>query len=302
MPIAGGTANTRFCHDADRLVGGVDADHVEGRHRHREVHRVPEPEPVLVRLAAALVEQRVVGVHLLPALAPRRGLRSSTGSGTRRAQASVLLIGNLPRDAGRLAVATAQRLYGRIAAKSIALPLRAGRACAPALDCERPLAARAVTTIRTLLSPAAHGARSVSARSPSSGGPEVLRIGRAPIAGPGAGRGRGPDRRGERESHRHRRACRRSRAAGCRIWRPRVRARLGPRRGRSPSRAPRRLATRRAIAVRRDDPLGPDRRPGRRLRAGGGGRPGLARAATAGPRPDHRRDRAAERAHRAPGA
>ena len=36
---------------ADRLVGRVDAGHVERRHRHREVHRVPEPEPVLVGLA-----------------------------------------------------------------------------------------------------------------------------------------------------------------------------------------------------------------------------------------------------------
>ena len=59
---------------ADRLIRGVDADHVKGRHRQREVHRVPEPEPVLVRFAAALVEQRVVGVHLLPPLTPRRGL------------------------------------------------------------------------------------------------------------------------------------------------------------------------------------------------------------------------------------
>ena len=47
---------------------------VERRHRHREVHRVPEPEPVLVDLAPALGEERVVRVHLLPALAPRRGL------------------------------------------------------------------------------------------------------------------------------------------------------------------------------------------------------------------------------------
>ncbi len=56
--------------DAERLVGAVDAGHIEGRHRHREVHRVPEPEPALVRLPPRLVEHGVVRVHLLPALAP----------------------------------------------------------------------------------------------------------------------------------------------------------------------------------------------------------------------------------------
>ena len=45
---------------------------VERGHRHREVHRVPEPEPRLVRLPPRLVEKRVVRVHLLPALAARR--------------------------------------------------------------------------------------------------------------------------------------------------------------------------------------------------------------------------------------
>jgi hypothetical protein len=59
---------------AERLVGRVDAGHVERRHRHREVHRVPEPEPALVGLAPALGEQGVVRVHLLPALAARRCL------------------------------------------------------------------------------------------------------------------------------------------------------------------------------------------------------------------------------------
>ena len=58
---------------AERLVGGVDADRVERRHRQREVHRVPEPEALLVRLAPLVVEQRVVGVEVLPAVAARRG-------------------------------------------------------------------------------------------------------------------------------------------------------------------------------------------------------------------------------------
>jgi hypothetical protein len=59
---------------ADPVVGRVDAEHVERRHRQREVHRVPEPESLLVGLPPALVEQRVVGVHLLPALAAGRRL------------------------------------------------------------------------------------------------------------------------------------------------------------------------------------------------------------------------------------
>ena len=37
------------------------------------MHRVPEPEPLLVRLTPALVEERVVRVHLLPAFGARRG-------------------------------------------------------------------------------------------------------------------------------------------------------------------------------------------------------------------------------------
>jgi hypothetical protein len=57
---------------AERLIRGVDADRVERRHRQREVHRVPEPEALLVRLAPLLVEQRVVRIQLLPALASRR--------------------------------------------------------------------------------------------------------------------------------------------------------------------------------------------------------------------------------------
>ena len=59
---------------AERLVGRVDADRVERRHRQREMHRVPEPEPLFVRLAPLLVEERVVRVHLLPAVASRRCL------------------------------------------------------------------------------------------------------------------------------------------------------------------------------------------------------------------------------------
>ncbi len=70
---------------ADCLIRRVDADHVEGRHRHREVHRVPEPEAVLVRLAPLLIEQRVVRVHLLPAFAAGGRLdRVRTGKCRRR--------------------------------------------------------------------------------------------------------------------------------------------------------------------------------------------------------------------------
>ncbi len=58
----------------DAHVGDVRTDEVERGHRQREVHRVPEPEPLLVLLAPALVEERVVRVHLLPALAARRRL------------------------------------------------------------------------------------------------------------------------------------------------------------------------------------------------------------------------------------
>ena len=59
---------------AERLVGGVDADRVERRHRDREVHRVPEPEALFVLRAPRLVEAGVVRVHVLPALAARRRL------------------------------------------------------------------------------------------------------------------------------------------------------------------------------------------------------------------------------------
>ncbi len=54
---------------AERVVRAVDRGDVERRHRQREVHRVPEPQPAGVWLAPLLAEQRVVGVHLLPALA-----------------------------------------------------------------------------------------------------------------------------------------------------------------------------------------------------------------------------------------
>ena len=56
------------------LVGAVDAGHVEGRHGQREVHRVPEPETVLVLLASRGREECVVGIDLLPALAAGRGV------------------------------------------------------------------------------------------------------------------------------------------------------------------------------------------------------------------------------------
>ena len=72
MPIAGGTREDAVLPRADGLVRRVDAGHVERRHRHREVHRVPEPEAALVGLAPRLGEERVVRVHLLPALAAVR--------------------------------------------------------------------------------------------------------------------------------------------------------------------------------------------------------------------------------------
>ena len=75
----------------DALIRGVDAADVERRHRQREVHRVPEPEALLVRVAAALVEQRVVRVHLLPALAAGRRLdlvRAGEGAGRAHGDAS----------------------------------------------------------------------------------------------------------------------------------------------------------------------------------------------------------------------
>src|SRR4029077_16706549 len=59
---------------AERLIRGVDADRIERRHRDREVHRVPEPEALLVLRTARLVEAAVVRIHVLPALAARRRL------------------------------------------------------------------------------------------------------------------------------------------------------------------------------------------------------------------------------------
>ena len=64
-------------------VRDVHLAHVEGGHRQREVHRVPEPEPVLVSFLAVLVEQGPVRIHLLPALAAGGGLdREGTGECT----------------------------------------------------------------------------------------------------------------------------------------------------------------------------------------------------------------------------
>ncbi len=64
----------------ERLVGGVDADRVERRHRRREVHRVPEPEPLLVRRAPFLVEERVVRVRSCQPSQPA-GVSTSYGLG-----------------------------------------------------------------------------------------------------------------------------------------------------------------------------------------------------------------------------
>ena len=65
----------------------------------REVHRVPEPETVLVALAPPLVEARVVRVHLLPALAARRRLdRERAREGAERRGACHT---NLRRAVGR---------------------------------------------------------------------------------------------------------------------------------------------------------------------------------------------------------
>ena len=82
---------------ADGLIGAVDALHVERGHRHREVHRVPEPEALLVLLAACLVENRVVRIHLLPALAARWSLDfvragECPSYGCRRGQSVPLLL------------------------------------------------------------------------------------------------------------------------------------------------------------------------------------------------------------------
>ena len=105
---------------AERVVGVVDLDHVERRHREREVLRVPEPEPALVGLAAVLVEERLVRVHLLPALAAGRGLDvegirelghryaslSASPRAIRCAAASIVTIGLTPSPVGRTAPST----------------------------------------------------------------------------------------------------------------------------------------------------------------------------------------------------
>ena len=60
--------------EADREVARLGGDHVERRHRLREVHPVVEPEAVLLLVAPGRVEEEVVGVHLLPAFRPGRRL------------------------------------------------------------------------------------------------------------------------------------------------------------------------------------------------------------------------------------
>ena len=97
---------------AERLVGGVDADRVERGHRHREVHRVPEPEALLVGLAPLLVEAGVVRVHLLPALAAGRSLdlvRAGKGSNVRRCCHLISL--SEPHALGRERAATTQPFF-----------------------------------------------------------------------------------------------------------------------------------------------------------------------------------------------
>ena len=54
--------------EPDREVARLRRDHVEGRHRLREVHAVVEPEAVLLGLAPLGIEEEVVRIHLLPAL------------------------------------------------------------------------------------------------------------------------------------------------------------------------------------------------------------------------------------------
>ena len=69
MPSAGGThedARVRLTEAHVRRVGGHE---VEREHRLREVHAVAEPAARLLGLAPLVAEQRVVGVHRLPALA-----------------------------------------------------------------------------------------------------------------------------------------------------------------------------------------------------------------------------------------
>ena len=54
--------------EPDREVARLRRDHVERRHRLREVHAVVEPEAVLLGLAPLGIEEEVVRIHLLPAL------------------------------------------------------------------------------------------------------------------------------------------------------------------------------------------------------------------------------------------
>ena len=54
--------------EADREVARLGRDHVERRHRLREVHAVVEPEALLLGLAPLGIEEEVVRIHLLPAL------------------------------------------------------------------------------------------------------------------------------------------------------------------------------------------------------------------------------------------
>jgi len=136
-----------------RLVGGVDADHVERRHRYGEVHRVPEPEAGLVGLAPAFVEQRVVGVHLLPALAARRGLdRERTGKSADCRRRAVHT--NLPRATGRLAAARSPRLIGTHAREVNTLAPQRRASCTQALDSITAPARGRACARRRLRSPA----------------------------------------------------------------------------------------------------------------------------------------------------
>ena len=65
--------------EADREVARLGRDHVEGRHRLREVHAVVEPEALLLGLAPLGIEEEVVRIHLLPALGARRASGTSNG-------------------------------------------------------------------------------------------------------------------------------------------------------------------------------------------------------------------------------
>ena len=60
--------------EADREVARLGRDHVERRHRLREVHPVVEPEAALFLFPPGRVEEQVVGIHLLPAFSARRRL------------------------------------------------------------------------------------------------------------------------------------------------------------------------------------------------------------------------------------